>query len=156
MPLGYHINPDEGLITLQGTGEVPVAEFTRVCRAMLEDRNYDPDLPQLVDLRGLRPAPLQADGSALPGLESLRAFVQEDFGPRVNADVAVVIDDHLEERHCADIFLLTCAVHEAELFADYDQALRWLMRRAFAAVPPPGRSTEQEDAGGDDAEGAPE
>jgi len=149
MPLGYHINPDEGLITVQGAGDVSIPEITRLGESLLEDAGFDPGLPQLLDFRGLRPAS-DADGIAVTHLQ---AFIQDRYRGRVAADVAVVIDEHLESRHCADIFLLTCAIQDAELFADYDQALRWLMRRAFAGTP---ASAEQQDAGSDDADGAPE
>lgn len=149
MPLGYHINPDEGLITVQGAGDVSILDITRLGESLLEDDGFDPALPQLLDFRGLRPSE-DADGAAVTYLQ---AFIRERYRGRVQADVAVVIDEHLESRHCADIYLLTCAIHAAELFADYDQALRWLMRRAFAAT---GRSAEQQDAGSDHADGAPE
>lgn len=149
MPLGYHINPDEGLITVQGAGEVSVPEITRLGESLLSDDGFDPELPQLLDFRGLRPV-RDADGVAVTHLQT---FIQECYRGRVQADVAVVIDEHLETRHCADIYLLTCAIHDAELFANYDQALRWLMRRAFAGAHD---SAEQQDAGSDHADGAPE
>jgi hypothetical protein len=166
MPLGYHINPDDGLITVQGHGEVDVDEITRLGEALLHDAAYDPALPQLLDFRGLRPRETDGDVSQ-EAVEELWSFIQESYRARVMANVAVVIDEHLESQHCADIFLLTCAIQDAELFADYDQALKWLMRRAFAggdavvARPPeaaadPASSGEQEDARGDHANGAPE
>jgi hypothetical protein len=147
MPVGYHISPDEGLITVQGDGNVALSEITRVGRSLLGDAAYDPELPQLLDFRGLRPL---AKGE----LGELRAFVHGPYRNRVTANVAVVIDAHLERRHCADIFLLTCAIDQAELFADYDLALRWLMRRAFALQPEP--SAEQQDSGRDHADSTPE
>jgi hypothetical protein len=149
MPLGYHINPDEGLITVQGAGDVSVPEITRLGESLLSDDGFDPELPQLLDFRGLRPVE-DADGAAVTYLQT---FIQERYRGQVRADVAVVIDDHLESRHCADIYLLTCAIHDAELFADYDQALRWLMRRAFAGAT---LSAEQQDGASDHADSAPE
>jgi hypothetical protein len=125
MPVGYHINPDEGLITVTADGPLPLAELTRTGEALLADATYDPTLPQLVDLRGMRPRPVG-------DLATLKQFVENVYRERALASVAVVIDKRLESAHCADIFLLTCALHDAELFADYEQALRWLMRRAFA------------------------
>lgn len=134
MPLGYHINQDDGLITVQGDGAVPLGDLTRLGEALLGDGRYDPALPQLLDFRGLRPHGQPSDGvpQDIGVLDELRAFIRERYRARVAANVAVVIDEHLESRHCADIFLLTCAIERAELFADYDQALKWLMRRAFA------------------------
>lgn len=125
MTVGYHINPDEGLITVTAAGRVPLSEIAQVGERLLSDAGHDAHLPHLVDLRGLRPLRDQA-------LMTLRDFVEVRFRERVHASVAVVIDRFLERAHCADIFLLTCALHDAELFADYDHALRWLMRRASA------------------------
>lgn len=147
MPLGYHISAGEGLITVQGAGEITLEEITRLGQSLLEDPDYDPELPQLLDFRGLRPV---VDGN----LEAMEAFVHGPYRDGVTANVAVVIDDHLESQHCADIFLLTCAIHEAELFCDYDQALRWLMRQAFVPQPPP--LPHHEYAHRDHAHGAPE
>jgi hypothetical protein len=125
MPVGYHINPDEGLITVTADGRVPLSEFVNNGERLLKNSEYDPKLPHLIDLRGLRPLRDQS-------LNELREFVEQCFRDRVSASVAVVIDRFLERAHCADIFLLTCALHDAELFADYDHALRWLMRRVSA------------------------
>lgn len=156
MPLAYHINTDDGLITVQGAGAVDIEEFRRLGETLLEDHRYDPSLPQLVDLRGLRPAGPASAATDL-ALSELLGFLQQRYRARVAADVAVVIDEHLETRHCADIYLLTCAIQMAELFADYDLALRWLMRRAFAdPVADTSGSAEEQDAGGDDADRAPE
>jgi hypothetical protein len=128
MPVGYHISPDDGLITVTADGSVPLSDLARTGESLLADATYDPTLPQLLDLRGLRPV---SGGKLTP----LKRFIEEHYREAVRASVAVVIDEHLESAHCADIFLLTCAMHDAELFADYDQALRWLMRRAFAGAP---------------------
>lgn len=148
VPGAYHINTDDGLITVQVEGRVDAADLTRLGRSLLADSDYDPEFPQLIDLRGLRPDP-RGD------LETLTRFVHQDYRRRVGGSVAVVIDEHLESRHCADIFLLTCAIHEAELFAEYDQALKWLMRRAFAGATAAG-SAEEHDAAGHDPDQAPE
>lgn len=154
MPLGYHINTDDGLITVQGAGDVAVHQIARLGEALLRDRRYDPHLPQLLDFRGLRPVDVETAVSEQE-VADLWAFIQDHYRGRAAGNVAVVIDDHLESRHCADIFLLTCAIQDAELFADYDQALKWLMRRAFAGATP-AWSGEQYDAAADQADGAPE
>lgn len=129
MPLGYHISADDGLITVQGEGNVSVRELAELGVRLLADHSYDPALPQLLDFRGLRPA---LDTGNEADLARMRSFLQAEYRERVSGNVAVVIDDHLESRHCADIYLLTCAIAHAELFADFDQAVKWLMRRAFA------------------------
>lgn len=145
MALGYHIGAEEGLITVHGQGEVPLVELARLGQALLDDQAYDPELPQLLDFRGLRPV---TGGE----VDDLQDFVLGPYREGVTANVAVVIDDHLESQHCADIYRLTCAIHDAELFCDYDLALKWLMRRAFAGRTLP----DHEYAGCDHADGAPE
>ncbi|MEQ8860672.1 MAG: hypothetical protein RIC56_18675 [Pseudomonadales bacterium] len=159
MALGYHINPDEGLITVHGGGDVVLQELARLGASLLEDPRYDPELPQLLDFRGLR-QPKDAPQADEREIEALKDFVRETYRERVKANVAVVIDEHLEDQHCADIYLLTCALREAELFADYDQALKWLIREAFVPGPTPtepaATSAEQQDTGADQAHGAPE
>lgn len=146
MPLGYHISADEGLITVHGQGELPLSELVRLGQSLLADTAFDPELPQLLDFRGLRPDPDAGD--------SLWRFVLGPYREHVAGNVAVVIDDHLESLHCADIYLLTCAIETAELFADYDHAVKWLMRQAFAVRPV--LLSEEEYAGADHADGAPE
>lgn len=147
MPLGYHISADQGLITVQGQGEVTLSELTRLGQSLLSDEDYDATLAQLLDFRGLRPV---IEGH----LDDLQAFVRGPYRDGVTASVAVVIDEHLEGCHGADIFLLTCAIAGAELFSNYDQALKWLMRQAFATVPVP--LAQQENPYCDHADGAPE
>lgn len=149
MPMGYHINSDEGLITVQADGEMDATMLTELGQSLLADERFDPTLPQLVDFRGLR---LGAE----PNLGRLSEFVQEHYRNQIDTTVAVVIDGHLEERHCADFYLITCAMDQAELFADYDQALRWLMRRAFANASVPLLSAEHEYAADDHGNHAPE
>jgi hypothetical protein len=155
MPLGYHIDADAGLITVRGDGDVAVTDIVRLGETMLRDQRYEASLPQLLDFRGLRPtgpAPARNDEE----FADLLQFVNGHYRKSVDASVAVVIDDHLEERHCADIFLLTCAISEAELFADYDQALKWLMREAFATSPADLGLHEQEYAQTDGPDRTPE
>lgn len=147
MALSYHIDPEAGLITVQGEGEISLSDLLHTGHSLLLDVDFDPELPQLLDFRGLRPI---MDGDP----EELREFVQGPFRDVVMGNVAVVIDEHLEDEHCADIFLLTCAVHDAELFSDYDQALRWIVRQAFMRQPM--ALAHQQYAAGNHAYGAPE
>ncbi len=149
MSLGYHISAEQGLITVRGHGEATLSDLTGLGRALLADPDYDPELPQLLDFRGLEP---QSEGDA--ATDDLQWFICGPYRKAVSGSVAVVIDETLELRHAADIFLLTCAIPEAELFSSYDQALRWLMRQAF--VPAPAPSSQQKQAGRDRRDRAPE
>lgn len=130
MAAAYHINDDAGLITVRAEGEVAPATLQAIGRALLEDVSFNSELPQLIDFRGLR----------MPGnpaaLERLKAFVEQEFKSRVSGSVAVVIDDDLDARLCADVYRITCTMAGAELFEDYEQALKWIMRREFVPRPP--------------------
>ena len=125
MAAGYHINDDEGLITVRAEGVVDPEALQAVGRAMLEDACFDPELPQLLDFRGLQ---VMAKPTTLA---ELKPFIEDEFREQVNGIIAVVIDDDLDASLCADIYRLTCAIPKAELFENYDQALKWLMRREF-------------------------
>jgi hypothetical protein len=130
MAVAYHINDDEGLITVRAEGVVDPEALQAVGRAMLEDASFDPDLPQLLDFRGLQ---VVAKSTTLA---EFRPFIEDEFREQVNGIIAVVIDEDLEASLCADIYQLTCAIPRAELFEKYDQALKWLMRREFVPRAP--------------------
>ena len=49
--------------------------------------------------------------------------------------MAVVIDGEMSRELSAAIYWLACAVGGTEVFDDYDHALRWLIRKEFAAEP---------------------
>ncbi|MEQ8692586.1 MAG: hypothetical protein RIC89_17350 [Pseudomonadales bacterium] len=126
MPCDYHINPNEGLVTITGSAEVSLAEAISTGRSLLVDQAYDPDLPHLIDLRDLR-----VDMST-QNPEVFRDFVLHEYRHRVTGLVAVVVNDSLQRRALAALYLLTSQVAQSELFDDYNLALRWLMRHEFA------------------------
>ncbi len=147
MAAAYHIDDDEGLITIRAEGDVDPGTLQAVGRALLKDASFDPAMPQLVDFRGLRVA------SGRSTLDNLRPFIEEEFRGKVQGTIAVVIDDNLDTLMCADIYRLTCALPCAELFEDYEQALRWLIRREFRPRAP---LLQQHDAGYDRRNDSPE
>lgn len=126
MAAAYHISADDGLITVQVNTQVDLIELYEVANSLLNDPQYDPTLPLLLDLRGM-----QLD-MAKAALTPFNEFIIESYGRNRDASIAVVIDEDLEAKECADIYWLACAVGSAELFEDYDQALKWLIRREFA------------------------
>ena len=83
--------------------------------------------PVFRDLRGLEVA------ASTQETHELRDFVLQDYRPSVQASVAVVIDHTLDQHSVAGLYHLSCAMDQTELFDHYDHALRWLMRREFAA-----------------------
>jgi hypothetical protein len=126
MPCGYHINADAGLVTITGTDETTAAQFVELGERLLADANFDSKLAQLMDLRGLNMA-FQKDDS-----ERVLDFSINTYSPQIEANIAIIVDGDQDSKSIASMFRLTCAMHKTELFDNYDQALRWLMRREFA------------------------
>ena len=127
MPFGYHINSDEGLITITGDGIVMPDEARQVLSELHEDGHYDQSLPHLIDLRMLAIA--QHDPVELKKLER---FLLTEYRPKVSASVAVVVDGTLDRFSLAAIFHLVCRAPQTELFDYFDHALRWLIKHEFA------------------------
>lgn len=131
LALEYHINSEEGLINLRGDAQISIADIYSCGERLLSDAAFDANLPQLIDLRQAR---IETD-CLQPGPSSI--FVHR-FNETVQANVAVVIEGGLTHLEIAELFRLTCMLEQAELFDNYDQALRWLIRTEFAARPPLG------------------
>lgn len=127
MPCDYHINADAGLVTITGSLEVGLPEAIRLGRALIEDQQFDSELPHLVDLRGLVVNRSSAES------EKFRDFVLLEYSRQVRSAVAVVVDESLDQTSLAALYHLTSRVVLGELFDDYNLALRWLMRREFAS-----------------------
>jgi len=125
MPPGYHIDNDEGLISVQVGSAIELGELKELASSILACDNYDHLLPLLLDLRGMRLELSRESG------ESFSGFIIERFANRPGS-VAVVIDEEMSSKLSAGIFWLACAVGSTEVFDDYDHALRWLIRQAFA------------------------
>jgi hypothetical protein len=126
MPSDFHINQDEGIITISGSEEIDAVEATSTFRSLLEHPEFSPSLPQLIDLRGL------ASGArAAPDFSTLERFLLSTYRPRVAASIAVLVDDKLDRFSVAAIFHLTCQLPQTELFDHFDDAIRWLIRREF-------------------------
>lgn len=129
VPAAYFIEPDEGLITVRVEGDVDIEEVFAAARGLHEDPAYDPSLPLLADLRGMRMA---LDPVAV---EPLNEFIITRFGaPPRNASMAIVVDGDMGGKLCAAIYWLSCAIGGNEMFEDYELALKWLMRREFACA----------------------
>ena len=50
----YHIASDDGLISIQVGSEIDLAELYDLAKSVLASENYDPELPLVMDLRGMR------------------------------------------------------------------------------------------------------
>ena len=121
------MNLEDGLVTLNGGDGVNAVQLLAIGEQMLADPEFDPYLPQLVDFRNLTTDPDRETSARI------RDFCLQTYRPRVFASIAVVINDSLSPRAMSDIYHLTCAMDKTELFDQYDQALKWLMRREFVA-----------------------
>lgn len=126
MSSGYHINADDGLISIHGTADATITEAMDVGRQLLTDPEFDPRLPHLIDFRGLH---LEVAGKEAA---EFATFALNHYRPAVSASVAIVVDDSLDRHALAALYHLICRMSPAELFDNYEQALKWLMRLEFA------------------------
>jgi hypothetical protein len=132
MPCGYHINLEDGLVTISAEAELDLAQLHTLGQQVLADPAFDPYLPQLVDLRGLNILHEQDSLHGQQTAEASRNFALSSYRPRVQSSVAVIIDESLDADSIASLFHLSCSMDKTELFDHYDQAIKWLMRREFA------------------------
>ncbi len=130
MAPGYHIASDDGLISIQVGSSIDLVDLYELARNLLESEDYDPELPLVMDLRGME-LELKRDA-----VEPFTRFAIERFRNRPGS-MAVVIDPAMSRELVAGIYWLACAVGGTEVFDDYDHALKWLIRREFAHDPPP-------------------
>ena len=128
MPADYHINDNDGLITIEVAGNVSVADIYATAKQLLADRQYDPSLPQVVDLRGMQ---LELQASAIA---PFTRFMVARYAPLTRACVAVVIDPELVADICARVYWISCALGNSEVFDNYELALKWIMKQEFAAT----------------------
>lgn len=124
MPVEYHIKPDEGLVTVRVDGSVDLVDLMEGARALTSESTFDAALPHLVDLRGMT---VELEPQAI---EPFHKFLVNEFGGH-GASIAVVLNDMLTPEETATVFRMALALGQVELFDDYEQALRWLMRKEF-------------------------
>jgi len=117
-------------MTLSSSGEIALDQVEAVARECLQDPSFDPYLPQLVDLRGLNLTRTKSTSA------SFRNFLLHQYRPRVESSMAIVVDESLEEGALAGLYHMSCSMDRTELFDNYEQGLKWLMRREFADVVP--------------------
>jgi hypothetical protein len=125
MSLGFHIATEDGLISVQIPGRIDLVDLYELAKNVVSETDYDPALPLLLDLRGMR---LEIDRAAA---EPFSRFMIQSFRGRPGS-MAVVIDAEMSRKLSAATYWLACAVGGTEVFDDYDHALKWLIRREFA------------------------
>lgn len=129
MAPAYHIASDDGLISIQVNKQIDLAELYDLTKSILRADNYDPELPLITDLRGMR-LDWQKDATA-----PFTRFIIDNFKDRPGS-MAAVIDGEMSRDLVAGIYWLACALGGTEVFDDYDHALKWLIRREFANTQP--------------------
>ena len=130
MAPAYHIASDDGLISIQVGSEIDLSELYELVKSVLSSEDYDPELPLITDLRGMR-LDWHQDATA-----PFTRFIIDNFKDRPGS-MAAVIDGEMSRDLVAGIYWLACAVGGTEVFDDYDHALKWLIRREFVSTPPP-------------------
>ena len=129
MAPAYHIGSDDGLISIQVTSEIDLADLYELAKSVVSSADYEPELPLIVDLRGMR-LDWRQDATA-----PFTRFIIDNFKDR-DGSMAVVLDGDMGSELVAGIYWLACAVGGTEVFDDYDHALKWLIRREFAETAP--------------------
>ena len=127
----FHIDPDAGLVTVRLNGTLGLTDLRALGTDLADAPEYREELPQLIDCRGVA-----LDRSRF----NRRAFLQfalRFYRSRSQSSIAIVVDPTLDRADMAGLYRLTCALDgghcAAELFDDYQTALKWLMRRGLAS-----------------------
>lgn len=135
VPCRYHINHEDEFVTLHLEGETDLVDVYELCQRLLNDAEYNPEWPQLVDLRALQLS-LQ-EGAMRP----FARYVKAKYRPKVSAPIAVILDGSMDGDFCAGVFRFVCSMHNAEVFDDYALAIKWLLKQAAvvsdSALPQP-------------------
>jgi len=126
MSLQFHSNHDEGLTTINGDGVANWDSLLSVLQALLASSSNQVDLPHVIDLRNVELD--LASGTMVPFGE----FFALRFASDVKGSIAIVVSDSLNPEDCAKLYRVASSAANAELFDDYNHAMRWLMKREFA------------------------
>ena len=126
----FHIDPDAGLVTVKLSGRLGLPELQDLSTELAQAPDYQPELPQLIDCRGVALDHGRFDPRAFLG------FALRFYRARAQSSIAIVVDPTLDRVDMAGLYRLACTLDgkrcAAELFDDYQAALKWLMRREFA------------------------
>lgn len=126
MPLKFHSNQEEGLTIINGDGPMTWDSLHQVLQDLLDSGEDHTTLPHIIDLREVE---VDFDTTTM---EPFGEFFAVRFGKEVVGSVAIVIKDGMTAEDCAKFYKVASSIDHAELFDDYNHAMRWLMRREFA------------------------
>ena len=93
----------------------------------MNDSAFDAALPQLIDLRQAQP------GGTAEDLRHFETVLLGEYQPKLQALVAIVVNNEWDEAACAKAFWFSCALGTAELFDGWNQACKWLIKKEFSA-----------------------
>jgi len=121
--LEYHIDADESLITVRVKDGLRPGDMELLATQLFEDPLFAADMAQLLDLRQAK-IELPDDHARI-----LTHYLLKKYNPAIDGNIAVVVDPDLTPTDTALMFRLTCALERAELFEDFDMAVKWLARK---------------------------
>ncbi len=123
MSLEYHIDADESLITVRVKDGLRPGDMESLAAQLFDDPLFAADMAQLLDLRQAK-IELLDDHAKL-----LTRYLLNKYNPAIDGNIAVVIDPDLTPADTALMFRITCALERAELFEDFEMAVKWLARK---------------------------
>ena len=123
MSLEYHIDADESLITVKVKDGLRPGDMELMAAQLFDDPLFVPDMAQLLDFRHAN--------IALPDAHAilLTRYLLKKYNPAIDGNIAVVVDPDLTPTDTALMFRITCTLERAELFEDFDMAVKWLARK---------------------------
>ena len=123
MSLEYHIDADESLITVKVKDGLRPGDMELMAAQLFDDPRFVPDMAQLLDFRHAN--------IELPDTHAklLTRYLLKKYNPAIDGNIAVVVDPDLPPTDTALMFRITCTLERAELFEDFDMAVKWLARK---------------------------
>ncbi len=122
MPMTYEIDPEVGLIRLQGSGCLTDREMIECIQSLRADPALRPDMPTLSDMREIEV------GFSTAGIQEMMSVMRASAGRRGSARAAIVVSSAVA--FGMGRMLEMRAEGEAEprfrVFEDMDAARAWL------------------------------
>ncbi len=131
MPIQYAINTADELSAVQVRDDVELIDLFQQAKNLLNEQDFPWEWPQLIDLRGMR---LKSNFEAT---EPFVRFLVDQYRPRIQHAIAVVVDGHADATVLAEIYRVACNLPATELFDDYGMAVKWLLQQTPLCAPPP-------------------
>jgi hypothetical protein len=121
--LEYHIDADESLITVKVKDGLRPGDMELMAAQLFDDPMFVPDMAQLLDFRHAN-IELPDDHAKL-----LTRYLLKKYNPAIDGNIAVVVDPDLTPNDTALMFRIACSLERAELFEDFEMAVKWLAHK---------------------------